>query len=258
MAKPWFRFYRRTVNNPKAQRLSPELFKAWVNLLCATDDDGRLPKIDDLAFTLRVGAEVIHEWLTTLTGHRLFVAGRNGVTIANDWEDHNYESDCDPTAAERKRRQRDRTKQSRVTNRDSHAYRTDTESDIEQNRTSEPSLPSVGSARAKPKKGTRWDDKFFKEIWITDVQRIRENANLPDIDLRLEALRFSNYWAAKSGAAATKLDWYKTFENWCLKAEGARHGTGLNGPNRSPGILHSLAAKRREALEREGEEDLRD
>ena len=45
MARPWFRFYRKTVNNPKVQRLRPELFRAWINILCATDDDGTVPEL---------------------------------------------------------------------------------------------------------------------------------------------------------------------------------------------------------------------
>lgn len=33
-----------------------------------------------------------------------------------------------------------------------------------------------------------------------------------------EALKFANYWQAKSGSGATKLNWFKTWQNWCLTA----------------------------------------
>jgi len=35
---------------------------------------------------------------------------------------------------------------------------------------------------------------------------------------RAEADKFRDYWCAKSGAAATKLDWQATWRNWCRNA----------------------------------------
>ena len=34
-------------------------------------------------------------------------------------------------------------------------------------------------------------------------------------DVREEAELFANFWQAKSGSGATKLDWRKTWQNWC-------------------------------------------
>lgn len=45
--------------------------------------------------------------------------------------------------------------------------------------------------------------------------------------LRIEALKFRNYWSAKSGKDATKRSWPRTFENWCIKA--AEDGVKGNG-----------------------------
>ena len=46
------------LDDPKVQRLSPTLFRAWVNLLClASASDGKLPSIDDIAFKLRVSVQ---------------------------------------------------------------------------------------------------------------------------------------------------------------------------------------------------------
>ncbi len=51
----WFRFYTGVVDDPKAQMLSPEMFKHWVNVLCiAAQHDGELPAIAVTAFTLRL------------------------------------------------------------------------------------------------------------------------------------------------------------------------------------------------------------
>jgi hypothetical protein len=41
---------------------------------------------------------------------------------------------------------------------------------------------------------------------------------LPSVNGRHETEKFVNYWRAKSGRDATKLDWPATWRNWMLKA----------------------------------------
>lgn len=240
MARPWLRFYRKTVNNPKVQRLSPELFRAWVNILCTTDDDGRLPAINDMAFTLRVGAEVVHEWLSTLRANGLFDLARNGKVTAHDWSEHNYESDVST----------DRVKRFRKRSRNAPRNAPDTESDTElesEQKNTEPSLPAVGSADAKPKKGTRWESsRIVEKQWLLDGYQCRVEHDLPNINLGVEAEKFAHYWSSKTGANATKLDWHRTWLAWCLKAEGKSNGTGFMGrTNGRPSVgdtIRDLAA----------------
>jgi len=77
--------------------------------------------------------------------------------------------------------------------------------------------------RAAPK-ASRWPpNQPVPTDWITDGDIQRHNHDLVHIDLALEAVKFANYWAAKSGAAATKTDWHKTWINWALKAEAPRN-----------------------------------
>jgi hypothetical protein len=40
----------------------------------------------------------------------------------------------------------------------------------------------------------------------------------------LEAEKFRNYWTAKAGAGASKLDWTATWQNWILNAKEPRNG----------------------------------
>lgn len=40
--------------------------------------------------------------------------------------------------------------------------------------------------------------------------------------VRLEASKFSDYWQSKSGTGAAKLDWLKTWRNWCRDARPPR------------------------------------
>ena len=140
MARPWFRMYREILGSPKIQRLKPEVFRAWVNILCCADDQGNIPPTDDLAFMLRVTDTKAAEYLVTLTKAGLIDKAAGGFAV-HDWNDHQYSSDTDPTARDRKRRQRDKsrnvTRDMSVTERDSHAQgheevtRTDTDTDTE-------------------------------------------------------------------------------------------------------------------------------
>jgi len=75
-----------------------------------------------------------------------------------------------------------------------------------------------------PKKGTRIPDDFEP-----DIQRAVEAGLRPERAL-IEAAKFKNYWQAKAGKDATKLDWPKTWVNWYLSAI-ERQG----GPRGSPG-----------------------
>lgn len=51
----WFRMYDDLLDDPKVQRLPPDLFKAWVNMLCITNKhDGVLPDVDLIAYRLRL------------------------------------------------------------------------------------------------------------------------------------------------------------------------------------------------------------
>lgn len=77
----------------------------------------------------------------------------------------------------------------------------------------------------KKVRATRWHpEAAITDEWLSHALVARRRNQLPDIDLALEAERFVNFWASKSGANATKLDWHKTWINWILKAEGQRNG----------------------------------
>ena len=105
MARPWFRMYREMISSPKIQKLRPELFKAWVNVLCCTADDGMIPSIDDLAFMLRVNATKAKEFLSALVVARL-VEERKGQFYAHDWDQHQYASDSSNERVKRYRNAR--------------------------------------------------------------------------------------------------------------------------------------------------------
>lgn len=79
----WFRFYSEVWHDPKVERLSPRLFKAWVLILCLANEGkprGRLPESErDIAYglrlnitqTRRVVADLIEARLLSHDGERL-------------------------------------------------------------------------------------------------------------------------------------------------------------------------------------------
>jgi hypothetical protein len=74
-------------------------------------------------------------------------------------------------------------------------------------------------------RGTRWpSEAVVSEEWIEEAAKKRDEMGLCAIDMRYEAERFQNYWAAKSGGAAAKVDWKKTWMNWATDKEKTDNG----------------------------------
>lgn len=99
-------------------------------------------------------------------------------------------------------------------------------------RTTEPHEPSKPS-RKPVDRGTRIPDD-----WQPDRDYAR-GKGLDDRTIDREAEKFRNFWRAKSGAGAIKLDWLATWQNWVMTAaqhQGERtqppRGTHSNGKPR--------------------------
>ncbi len=95
--------------------------------------------------------------------------------------------------------------------------------------------------KTKPaKRGSRLpDDWQLPDDW-RDWTAVNCPATTPE-RINREALIFSNFWQAKPGAQACKLDWKKTWQNWCLKA----FATAPTRPN-SGGVFLSAAERQLE------------
>ena len=103
-ADPWFRFYVRTLNNLKVQRLPGETFKGWVNLLCLAEErDGALPSIEDIAFRTRVSRGEATELIQALKMEKLI----DHDNTMHDWDEMQRKSD---SSTERVRLHRERQK----------------------------------------------------------------------------------------------------------------------------------------------------
>lgn len=98
----WFRFYTEALHHPKVQRLPPQLFKHWVNLLCLVAQEethGEVPSVSDVAYHLKVKEPAVLNLIDQLVGLQLLDRDDDGVFVHN-WDERQPRSD---DAAERMR-----------------------------------------------------------------------------------------------------------------------------------------------------------
>lgn len=100
-----------------------------------------------------------------------------------------------------------------------------------------PSESSSRAARGATKRGTRIPDDFA----VTPAMVEWARQKVPQVDGRLETEKFINYWRAKTGKDATKLDWPATWRNWMLNAA---ERLPSNGARASPPSARASGANR--------------
>lgn len=92
-----------------------------------------------------------------------------------------------------------------------------------------PEEPPVEGAPsgATTTRGSRCPDPFLvtPEMWAWAAKEV------PTVDGHDQTARFVDYWRAKSGKDATKLDWVGTWRNWLRRA--ADDARGRRGPSRN-------------------------
>lgn len=103
---------------------------------------------------------------------------------------------------------------------------------------------------SKEKRGTR-----LLQDWIPDQNQTNEAAGmgLTMQEIDNEAAKFRDYWIAKSGQSATKVDWSATWRNWCRNVIERRGKTSKPNPVRDDGKPQTfLGETLRLIKEREG------
>lgn len=164
----WLRLYTGILDDPKVQRLEAEDFKGWINILClAKEHDGLLPSLEDTAFRLRMSEADAERLVEVLVKRELLDRAEDGLTPHN-WEERQFLSDADPTAAIRARRYRAK--------RNGHGDDTDnngpvTRDDTDASRPPEKSRDRAETeseteteTRAKPRRRTTCDEDFLAEL----------------------------------------------------------------------------------------------
>lgn len=90
-----------------------------------------------------------------------------------------------------------------------------------------PTPNSSSSSEGPRKRAHRLPDDWRPQQEVIDQMRHEH----PEVDLRAEHAKFCDYWRAKSGKDATKLDWDATWRNWIRRA-AERHPRAPNsGPS---------------------------
>lgn len=217
----WFRFYSEALDDPKVQRLPGDLFKAWVNLLCLANEQeerGTLPPLDDITFRLRLDYQKCEDALLGLKRAGLLdIDPETDLYVIHAWAKRQPPSDIDSTAAERKRRERERKQANKpvtrdVTrdNRDSHGGVTGDvtrleKSRVEKNREEQ----SKEERKAAASRGTPAPDIFP----ISDAMRDWSAKHAPGVDIERETEKF--LFRNRSKGILYK-DWLSAWKNWML------------------------------------------
>jgi hypothetical protein len=207
---PWFRFYGYRLNDPNVQRLSGNLFKAWINFMCVASNNpvrGALPGIADVAYRLRITPARADDLLRELVAAQLF-EWRDGVAYACKWEDEQYDSDSSTARVQKFRLKRAPPVSSTVTGNVSETLHETNKSRTEQSRTEEGIRKHLATEVAKTKrtKSPKYTPEF-EEFWRGSTQRGSKleafsewTKLMPDSDLRrdiaagMEAWRQSEQW----------------------------------------------------------------
>src|SRR5262245_9072819 len=82
----WLRLYTDILNDPKVQRLTPEDFKGWINILClAKENGGLIPPLEDAAFYLRMSDAEAKRLVEELTNQGLLDQTEDGQLEPHNW-----------------------------------------------------------------------------------------------------------------------------------------------------------------------------
>lgn len=85
----WFKFHHDVVHAPKVQKLSPTMFKHWVNVLClasANTPRGRVPPPCDVAWHLKIAEGRAAVLLDELLAMRLLDEDGQGNLTPHNWK----------------------------------------------------------------------------------------------------------------------------------------------------------------------------
>lgn len=102
----WFRFYADAMRNPKVARLADKDFRFWMELLSvASENDGRIPPLDDLKHLLKRRLDHLKGGIDRLISGGLIDRLDDGYA-PHDWNEYQYKSDTSTDRVAKFRRSR--------------------------------------------------------------------------------------------------------------------------------------------------------
>jgi hypothetical protein len=122
---------------------------------------------------------------------------------------------------------------------------TDTSGPYIERREEEINPPHPSGASPPRKRGTRIPGDFA----VTPEMAAWAQENVPYVNGRAETERFTDYWRAKAGRDACKLDWIATWRNWMRRAGEQQAPRGRGGRHIETENLFDRAMARAEVRE---------
>ena len=236
-----FRLYDEMLDDPKAQRLPPQDFKIWINLLClASRNDGKLPCISDMAFALRISE---NDAVTVV--ERLHIAGlidkRNGGPDGfhyspHAWEKRQYKSDnsADRVKKHREKRNGECNVSCNVT--ETHPdtdTETDTETDISNmsetpvSDTDDESVSVKDVVEVWNKLAPKIGKKTVRDVTPSRKQLLQtrlKQYSMDDFVTVFENIQASPFLRGDTGWGGCQFDWVFKRENFQKILEGNYNG----------------------------------
>lgn len=217
--------YAEFANDPKVQTLSEIDQRRFLMVLCLRCSNGDVTLHDtDIAFSLRIELDGEGGWLQTksIFLEKKLIDKRNRPL---SWDKRQFASD---SSAERVSKYRAKSKSNGDANVDvtlqkRQANALEAEAEAEESKPSFPpqeisTIPDAPPS-ASPKtqaKGSRIPtDWQLPKSW---GEWAMAEKGLSAEQVRTEADKFADYWRAKPGKDATKLDWQATWRNWIRNA----------------------------------------
>lgn len=227
----WWRAYDEALHDPKLLALSDKMHRVWFQLLCvASKHGGTLPAMSIIALELRLSTHKAAEYITALVMAGLIDKMETGAFAPHNWPKRQFQSDVSTDRVKRFRKHK--------RNVSSAVSETPPETEAE----TDTSLRSVARKRAER----------LPSDWVPspeDLEFAQSKAlSLPDA--KIEADKFRNYWTAKSGKDAAKLDWPATWRNWILNAIERRGQQRTAGFAPRPGSKEDMRERTHDAYQK--------
>ncbi|WP_394253664.1 hypothetical protein [Arthrobacter pityocampae] len=212
---PWFKVDDGFHGHPKVLALSAADVGVWTlaGTWCAQYlTDGQIA----MSAITRLGGTAKN--CKALVAAGMWIDNQDGTYQFKDWDDYQpMKSDVEAERdAARERMRKVRSKRTGTSGERSEPVRANTEGTSEEVRVT-PTQPVPTRTEAKAsvtpqKRGSRIPEDFAP----TEAMVAWAKENTPDVNGRISTQKFINYWTAKTGKDATKLDWAATWRNWML------------------------------------------
>lgn len=162
----WFRFYSEALYDPKVQKLSPTMFKHWVNILCLAnlhEPRGQLPPATDVAYALRMAEGRACELLDELLAMKLLDVDDEGNLSPHNWKNRQPDSDDAKTRMRRRRSEHvpnnDRTTTEHVRARGEESRKEEKREEETQSR-GEARVPALNDPPSLPQLKNEWENRI--------------------------------------------------------------------------------------------------